>query len=675
MQISIVIEVLAMPLFSQLPVPVRATFSPDFDLDVSLRTQSSIQYANRFLNVNLVEKTNEDAVPDALNNLLRTVDRSVRRTTRSRVSASFTFTYVDLICLVPAINFPQTGVVYKIKLLDFISCMMRVTQPNSAYIPYRFLNSRLILDIRSDTNPNVQLSHASSVILSRWDRMPTNILNPTLQSQHTQQIDNQSVEQSPVRSPSIMENMINRVEDIEHLERQSLRTNIVEGTRVQRRIDPNITNCMICFGTGQKSNFITSSCNRHYMCLDCLKEYMSQPSYNHPINNLGKKFICPFDGCRGIFNLSKVFDKLDEETQKKLNDHLNSLPETCGFPYTCGNCDHVNFLDLTDPGNQNEPINCQRCRHDICKNCCSTDHCECPIQGWVNGPLYIEQPGGTAESLVLRSGNYIPKYVIQKKDFTTEIAISSLQKLLLDPMPFKCSCSHCGCMLERSEACTELKHCNISTCSLCGFKAKPGETQIHASHWNECFRYEEDLFEHIKVPYQLLNHARLTTILSSLRLSLHVIRLFKFLTMRQKNLCRDLMNDWVALGMVDVQNFENFQYGLILLRWGYPVVTAASNNLVSLNMMVEASMEFLVDHTNRLIPSFEYDSMDDDTESDASMPPLEPQQPYPSILDPNIADHPNATILFRHIEPPLTTPPRPQTTIHSYTNVSHPPQS
>mgnify|MGYP001288179224 FL=1 len=658
-----------MPLFSQLPLPLRARFSPEFDFDVSLRTQNLIQCANRLISVDLAVKTNEDPVPEILNNLLRNVDRNVRRTTRSRNSASFTFAYGDLICLVPAINFPQSGVVYKVKLLDFVSFMdqppilNQVIQPNSASIPYRFLNSSMRLNVRNDTGENAQLSHASSVILSRWDRMPISILNPTLEIQQTQQ------------RQQIMVGMT-------ALDQSLIRRDITEGIRVQRRIvDPSVTNCMICFESGLKKDFIASNCNRHYMCPECLKEYMSQPSYNHPINNLGKKFICPFDGCRGIFDMSKVFDKLDEETQKKLNDHLNSLPETCGFPYACGNCNHINFLDLTDPGNKNEPINCQSCRHDICKNCCCTDHCECPIQGWVNCPLTIEHPVEN-ERQINASHQKVPKYVIQKKEFTTKMAISSLHHLLSSPTPFNCSCSHCGCMLERSEACTELKHCNISTCSLCGLKAKPGETQIHASHWNECFRYEEDLFEHIKVPYQSLCHARLTIILSSLRRALHVTRLFKFLTNEQKNLCDALMNDWVLLPSshemsIELGTYENFEYGLMLLRWGYPTVTTASNSVVSLNMMSESSHEFLVEHTNKLIPSFQYDSMDD-TDSDISneMPPLEPQL-FPSILDPNITDHPGATILFRPIEPPFTTPPprapQVQTRIHSYTNVSQPP--
>jgi len=167
-----------MPLFSQLPLPLRARFSPEFDFDVSLRTQNLIQCANRLISVDLAGKTNEDPVPEILNNLLRNVDRNVRRTTRSRNSASFTFSYGDLICLVPAINFPQSGVVYKVKLLDFTSFMdqppilNQVIQPNSASIPYRFLNSSMRLNVRNDTGENVQLSHASSVILSRWDRMP-----------------------------------------------------------------------------------------------------------------------------------------------------------------------------------------------------------------------------------------------------------------------------------------------------------------------------------------------------------------------------------------------------------------------------------------------------------------------------------------------------------------------
>ena len=454
---------------------------------------------------------------------------------------------------------------------------------NAALVPNRLLTSRLQLDVRSNQGrPRRQLSFASSVILSRWDRPP---IDDQLHFHFDEAGHLFIAEQNgPV--------MVHRPRPIEH-------------------IDPSNVKCIVCFDDGKKEDFITSSCNRHSMCRQCLNTYMKQPSYNHPINNLGKKFICPFDGCKGVYDLSEVYDKIDEDTKTKLNDHLNSLPESCGFPYTCGHCNHVNHLDITDPGNKNEPITCESCQHDICKYCCATDHCDCPAQGWVNCALTNE--------------NEEPKYVIQKKELTDTIMASTLFGLLSASIPFNCKCSHCGSQLERSEACTELKHCNISTCSLCGLKAKPGETQIDSQHWNECFRYEEDLFEHVKIPYQSLNHDKLVSLMSSLRRALHVIRFFKFLSPSQKLICKDLINDWLLLDKINVHCFNDFQYGITLMRWGYEHVSRNAQDLQSLNLMIQESIETLVYHTDKILPHYQDEDDSSEEESFVGMAPLENQ--------------------------------------------------
>ena len=46
---------------------------------------------------------------------------------------------------------------------------------------------------------------------------------------------------------------------------------------------------------------------------------MSQPTYNHPINGLSKKFECPFDGCFHTFDIKAVSDFVDENV--KLNTY------------------------------------------------------------------------------------------------------------------------------------------------------------------------------------------------------------------------------------------------------------------------------------------------------------------------------------------------------------------
>ena len=57
-----------------------------------------------------------------------------------------------------------------------------------------------------------------------------------------------------------------------------------------------------------------------------MNTYMSQPTYNHPINGLSKKFECPFDGCFHTFDIKAVSDFVDENVKQYLKKHIDSLP-------------------------------------------------------------------------------------------------------------------------------------------------------------------------------------------------------------------------------------------------------------------------------------------------------------------------------------------------------------
>ena len=124
-------------------------------------------------------------------------------------------------------------------------------------------------------------------------------------------------------------------------------------------------------------------------------------------------------------------------------------------------------------------------------------------------------------------------------------------------------CGHCSFQIERSEACTELKHCNISICSLCGYKAAPGEKTINTDHWKTCFRYEDELLEFVGA------RRHDTHYLHSLRRALHMVRFFEQLSDHNRVEASVYLHELLESSEFVEDKFANakdFQFGCFLRR-------------------------------------------------------------------------------------------------------------
>ena len=129
--------------------------------------------------------------------------------------------------------------------------------------------------------------------------------------------------------------------------------------------------------------------------------------------------------------------------------------------------------------------------------------------------------------------------------------------------PFFTKCAHCSFQIERSEVCTELKHCNISICSLCGYKAAPGEKTINTDHWKTCFRYEDELLEFVGA------RRHDTHYLHSLRRALHMVRFFEQLSDHNRVEASVYLHELLESSEFVEDKFANakdFQFGCFLRR-------------------------------------------------------------------------------------------------------------
>ena len=130
-------------------------------------------------------------------------------------------------------------------------------------------------------------------------------------------------------------------------------------------------NCVICFESVIETNCMSARCHAHHICFTCLNIYMKQPSYNHPINGMGRDSQCPYDGCSSLYNITDVMNNIDNEAEVKLKLHLELLPEKCGFPFKCQNCETVTLFDLTTNDDVTY-VNCGGSKKNICLTCAVT---------------------------------------------------------------------------------------------------------------------------------------------------------------------------------------------------------------------------------------------------------------------------------------------------------------
>jgi len=310
---------------------------------------------------------------------------------------------------------------------------------------------------------------------------------------------------------------------------------------------------------------------------------MSQPNYNHAISSLNPNFVCPFDQCQERFDIDDVKKVISPSALEKLLTHLEELPLRCGMPIVCQRCGETSHLDLGDRLKQDQDVECPGCSAMICRHCAVAK--PRPSRGSAT-PTSPTRVVGVAKTYTINSGclcdsdEYVPSrwfrghlrdteqnvvYTCQTRDLTEDMVRSTVRYIATAPTPFCCSCNHCNMMLERSEACTELKHCGTSLCSICGIKSMPGDTSVSPSHWKYCFRYEEDLLD----VYYGSDAQSKEEVVRAIRRAMHLIRFMYELPLRLYPAAKQAFdgaaeNDIIGnSGAVD--GYHELQLGIVLV--------------------------------------------------------------------------------------------------------------
>tara|TARA_B100001113_G_scaffold352168_1_gene352891 strand:+ start:178 stop:2139 length:1962 start_codon:yes stop_codon:yes gene_type:complete len=551
-----------------LPLPLRLRALPEIDTTATLKTYQSFQIENSLRRTTWFtydEATIDENVPlpGLLNEYLLKILTDNSMVPRSRSDIYFK----DVIILVPALDYLQTLSVIKIPLNQFLK------------------DTRFYQYLRNGTEHVV-------------DSDAFGILNTRIRSSQFLQM-----------SSSPFMNFAQTV--LLHTTRNHL-----IGTRPQVRISPFFRReerCIFCYEYSTK--VISSSCNNHFLCLDCMNTYMSQPAYNHPINGLSKKFECPFDGCFHTFDIKAVSDFVDENVKQYLKKHIDSLPEKCGMPMLCQRCGSINIFDLSESSHDFE---CSECLSDICLDCAIPHVTHTPLKIKIQNQDLLVSRGCLCEGIVdkisLNGWTYGMKktngwflanlsngekqiYTVQKRDINIEIVKTTIYSILDRDSPFFTKCGHCSFQIERSEACTELKHCNVSICSLCGYKAAPGEKTINTDHWKTCFRYEDELLEFVGARRQDTHY------LHSLRRALHMVRFFEQLSDHNRVEASVYLHELLESSEFVEDKFANakdFQFGLVAILYGINNIYNCSGEVHFSTLFAAALTELLKSPENIL---------------------------------------------------------------------------
>jgi len=571
-----------------LPLPLRLRALPEIDTCATLKTNCTFQIKNSLRRTIWFEfQDDEPDVPQILSEYFLKIMSDNLIVPRSRSHIRFK----DLVVLVPDLNYISTGVVINIPLDQFLKETKFFSYLNDGAQNITESPAFGILNTRVRSNQFYQMPIVSILDFAQTTMLHTSILVVRNQTTTTR-IEDSRVEGS--------------VNDNQHLQISSF---------FQPQLQQVQRSCMFCYEVSTK--VISSSCKNHFLCLDCMNTYMLQPSYNHPINGLSNKFECPFDGCFAKFDINAVSNFVDENVKEYLKRHIDSLPDKCGMPIFCQRCGSTTLFDLSENAHDFE---CSACLSNVCLRCAVpfvthiplkvkiqtqdvsiSRGCLChgivdkiSINGWTYG---MKKTNGWFLANLSNDGKEI--YTIQKRDMTTELVKKTIYSLLNRSSPFFTKCSHCNFQLERSEACTELKHCNIPICSLCGFKAAPGEKTIPNDHWKTCFRYEDELLECVGAKREdTLN-------LQYLRRALHVIRFFEQLSDHYRIEASLYLHELLESPEFVEDKFSNakdFQYGLVAMFYGVNNIHNCCGE-VQFSTLFAASLTELLKSPENMLPT------------------------------------------------------------------------
>lgn len=215
--------------------------------------------------------------------------------------------------------------------------------------------------------------------------------------------------------------------------------------------------CMVCLGVVESTTRRASCSNNHVICSECTNTWLGVGADLNPLQSTHSKIPCPQDLCHGTLCVQALKSICNERTLSRIEERMVLLRKSDKRKdYCCNQCGTWTAYDFTiRPPPQYFP----------CKTCGNTLSVRC--REWHRYAPFHQDP---------------------------EEWFSTLQQMCEEESGFT-SCPVCLVRVEHMSNCSELVHCNVGICSMCGFHTVPGESEIPQTHWDFCHRYPEDALE------------------------------------------------------------------------------------------------------------------------------------------------------------------------------------
>ena len=238
----------------------------------------------------------------------------------------------------------------------------------------------------------------------------------------------------------------------------------------------------------------------HAMCGRCVRRHATNWS-NHSISFVSPHVTCPYEGCGGVYPTERFKKFLTPGDF----DRLSALQARFGVcSVKCLQCSTVNFInpaDLTDAAQGTIIVTCLACESRFCYHClnvCPTGWSACPCSMMPNEPMlhgfnrWFVRPDRTLDD---------PRPpLMRNSELTLDMCVKQIMDVCVAPPDqLTVKCAHCACPMHRTGACSEMTHCGMKKCEVCGISALPNERVIF-DHWhshgigNTCPRWRSDPF-------------------------------------------------------------------------------------------------------------------------------------------------------------------------------------
>ncbi len=297
--------------------------------------------------------------------------------------------------------------------------------------------------------------------------------------------------------------------------------NAFYGRGTDENTKKEVTECTICYGPLTKNLKAPCGVEEHQICGECLGRHAC--NWNCHCVSASTPFVsCPHEGCDGQYTLKTIQPFISEKNMTTLVEKINHFQRRQTVSFACPRCHEISSVNsefVKDRPVGTLAVKCQNqnCGLEVCYHCLDAVPMGSASRSQsltgIMHPLVCHHCANAHEFSPPRAGQYnrfVPKancvsiiprnYELNIQDCIRQLTAICNNKTMVS------MCRVCNTPIHRSSACSEITHCGIRQCTICGMSGLEFESHL-LDHWqstglmNTCPRWMTDDFWHMVLPH------------------------------------------------------------------------------------------------------------------------------------------------------------------------------